>query len=126
MQFKVNARKHSFDKTELPEQGIKQQFITRYNVITDLNVDNETVGSIQVGDKFTLRCDFEVIAVLKTLVRLGACRNETLAITCREFFKKIVKSNPTYVTRGNMLSCLSDATYEAAQLSLAIREVVKG
>ena len=123
MQYKVDTGRLKFNRYCGNQLSIRQTFIDKCKEVLLSNTDNEISGKINVGDKGQLLCDFLVIAVLKTLVRMGSTPYEELAVACRQLFISILHSNPSYVTVGNMLGCLSKESYELAQLSKAIEEI---
>ena len=126
MQFKVD--KHTVFPTKINgiKQGIKQSFIDSYEMNMSMNTENDVTGFISVGNTRKLTCDIEVIIVLKTLVKMGSCKSEALALACRQLFKTIIKSDPSYVSKATMLRSLGKGNYETAQLCAAIEYVVKG
>lgn len=123
MQYKVDTKKVKCAHYCGNQLSIRQSFKDKCNAVLLSNTDNEISGKIQVRDGGQVLCDFKVIAVLKTLVRMGSTPYEELAVACRQLFLSILHADPSYITVGKMLSCLSKDTYELAQLSLAIKEV---
>lgn len=104
--------------------SIKSKFTEMCHTFMAANTDDSPTGTIVVGEHGTITCDFLVLAVLKSLVRVGETPSEELAIACRQLFLSILHANSSYITVGNMLKCLSKDTYETAQLSDAIKAIV--
>lgn len=123
MQYIVDTRKVKCNHYCGNQLSIHQTFKDKCTAVLLSNTDNEVVGKIQTRDGAQLLCDFKVIAVLKTLVRMGSTPYEELAIACRQLFLGILGADASYITVGKMLGCLSKDTYELAQLSAAIKEV---
>lgn len=124
MQYKVDTGKLKFNRYCGNQLSIRQTFVDKCTEVLLANTDNEINGKISIGTKGQLLCDFTVIAVLKTLVRMGSTPYEELAVACRQLFLSILHASDSYVTTGMMLGCLSKENYELAQLSKAIEEVV--
>lgn len=123
MQYNVDMKHVKLSHCCGDQISIKQTFKDKCTAVLLSNTDNEISGKIQIRNGGQLLCDFKVIAVLKTLLRMGTTPYEELANACRQLFLSILKADPYYVTVGKMLGCLSKDTYELAQLSQAIKEV---
>lgn len=123
MQYQVDTKKVKCTHYCGNQLSIKQNFKDTCAEVLLANTDNEIVGKIKTKTGAQLLCDFKVIAVLKTLVRMGSTSYEELAVSCRLLFYRILQSDSSYITVGKMLSCLSKETYELSQLSAAIKEV---
>ena len=105
--------------------GIKSKFNTLYSSFIDMNPD-EDVGYIRIADKGTLSCDIEVLAILKSLVKLGVTNNSDLASACRDFFLSILRSHDSFITKQRALNTLSPIDYESEQLYEAISTILGG
>ena len=105
--------------------GIKAKFISLYNSFMLTNPD-EDVGHIRIADKGTIACDFEVLAVLKSLVKLGVTNNPDLASACRDIFLCILKSDNSFISKNRALRDISPIDFESEQLCEAINQVLGG
>lgn len=103
--------------------SIKSKFTDMCHTIMAANTDDSPTGKIVVGEHGTITCDFLVLAVLKSLVRVGETPSEELAVACRQLFLNIMHADSSYITVGTMLKCLSRDTYELVQLSDAIEAI---
>lgn len=123
MQYEVPIRKVPTAPYCNTPISIQQLLSDKCHTFLAANTDNSLTGTIRISDHGQLTCDFLVLAVLKSLVQVGETPYEELAIACRELFLQILHANNEYITVGMMLKCLSNDTYEKAQLSKVIKNI---
>ena len=123
MQFTAPCHKLSTAPYCATPVSIKSKLIDQCHTFMAANTDDSPTGSIVVADRGKITCDSLVLAVLKSLVRVGETPSEELALACRKLFLSILHADSSYITIGAMLKCLSKDTYELTQLSDAIKAV---
>lgn len=104
--------------------GIKEKFCARYLEYVGMNTTDEISGEVQIAPNITLLCDFEVVAALKAIIKMGVTSNPELAKACREVFQSILKADPSYISKKRALAALSFGSYEKNELINGLKEVL--
>ena len=113
-------------KNTVKDRYITDKVVELCNILLNANTDDEIVGYIQVPNKGSLRCDFNVIVMLKTILKVGITPNEQLAAACRQMFKEIISSDKEYISQNKAFAAITTESYEAKQLCNGLKEVFSG
>lgn len=120
----VKIAQVSLKATTYSVPGIKEKFCARYMEYVGMNTTDEISGEVQIAPNIKLLCDYEVIAALKAIIKMGVTSNPELAKACREVFQTILKADPSYVSKKRALAALSGGTYEKNELINGLKEVL--
>lgn len=106
--------------------GVKVLFASNFDNMT---FDSEDPFGEIIVEGTVIRCDVEVIRVMKALLRTGSCFNEEQALACRKvfsgMFKLVSKSESHFISKTMMLEYIKEFVPEDGYYVNALREVIE-